>query len=304
MINFFFRRIAGLIFVIIGVTFIVHLFIHLVPGDPVDTIVGQSVSEEDRIELRKELGLDKPLIIQYFFFMKRLSKFDLGKSMITQKPISDIIIERFPRTIYLALTAFSISLLLGIGAGALTALFPRTAFDKTIMVIAVLGVSAPVFVTALIFRYLLAEKFSFLPPAGYGPIAFVILPAMTLGTRSAAFLARLTRTTLLEILSEDYMRTALAKGLTPARALFKHAFPNAMPPLISILILDLANYLNGSVITETIFAWPGLGRFALTAISQRDVPSIQAIVLVMAVTYVLAMTLADLARAWLDPRLR
>ncbi len=304
MLSYLLRRLGGLAFVLLGVTFLVHLLIHLVPGDPVDTIVGQSVSDADRATLRKELGLDRSLVAQYGLFLERLARGDLGKSMITGKPIAEAVVERFPRTLYLALSALLIAVVIGISLGAVTALYPRSMIDRTAMLAAVAGVSAPVFVTALFLRYLFAERFALLPPAGYGPLAFVVLPALTLGSRSAAYLARITRTTLMETLSEDYMRTARAKGLSRLKALLGHAFPNAAAPLVAVVILDLAMYLNGSVITETIFAWPGLGRFALTAITQRDMPAVQAVVLVMAATYVCAMTLSDLARAWVDPRLR
>lgn len=304
MMTFLLRRLGGLIVVLIGVTFIVHLLIHLVPGDPVDTIAGQSVSDEDRAKMRTEMGLDRSLPVQYWLFLERLYHLDLGKSLITKKPIADAIVERFPRTFYLAVAALVIAVSGGVTAGALTAAFPRSNLDRGVMLAAVAGVSAPVFVTALILRYFLAERWPLLPPAGYGAFLFVVLPALTLGSRSAAYLARITRTTLMETLSEDYIRTARAKGLTRAQAILRHAFPNAAAPIAAVIVLDLAMYLNGSVITETIFAWPGLGRFALTAIQQRDIPSVQAVVLVMAGIYVIAMTASDLIRAWIDPRLR
>jgi ABC-type dipeptide/oligopeptide/nickel transport system permease component len=304
MIGFLARRLAGLLFVLIGVTFVVHLLIHLVPGDPVDSIVGQSVTDKERAEIRADLGIDEPLLIQYGRFLKRIAKFDLGSSLITRKPIADAIRERFPRTMLLAAAALAVAVTLGVAIGAITAIFPRTALDRGVMLAAALGVSAPVFVTALILRYVFAERLPLLPPAGFGTAVFVVLPALTLGSRSAAYLARITRTTLLETLSEDYIRTARAKGLSRLQALVGHAFPNAAGPLVAVVLLDLAMYLNGSVITESIFAWPGIGRFALTAILQRDIPAIQAVVLVMSVTYVIAMAAADIARAAIDPRLR
>lgn len=304
MIRFLLHRLAGLLFVLVGVTFLVHLLIHLVPGDPVDTIVGQGASEEVRADLRAELGLDRSLLEQYGLFLGRLAKGDLGRSFITRKPIADAVKERFPRTLVLAVAAVAIAVLVGIGAGFLAALKPRGLLDRTLMIAAVAGVSAPVFVTALALRWLFAERTPLLPPAGYGGLLFLVLPALALGTRSAAYLARVTRTTILEVLSEDFMRTARAKGLTRLQAIARHAMPNAAGPLVAVVVLDLAMYLNGSVITESIFAWPGLGRFALTAILQRDLPAIQAVVLVMAVTYVVAMALADILRALVDPRLR
>lgn len=304
MIRFLLHRLGGLFVVLLGVTFLVHLLLHLVPGDPVDTIVGQGASETVRAELRAELGLDRPILVQYGLYLERLARGDLGRSFITRKPILDAVKERFPRTLALAAAAVSIAVLLGIGAGFLTALKPRGALDRTVMILAVAGVSAPVFVTALALRWLLAERFPILPPAGDAGIVFILLPALALGSRSAAYLARVTRTTLLEVLSEDFLRTARAKGLSRLQALWRHAMPNAAGPLVAVVVLDLAMYLNGSVITESIFAWSGLGRFALTAILQRDIPAIQAVVLVMAVTYVVAMALADILRAVLDPRLR
>jgi len=304
MIKFLFKRLAGLLFVLIGVTFIVHLLMHLVPGDPVDTIAGQSISPEDRALLRKELGLDEPFFVQYGMFVKRTVQLDFGRSFINRKPIIDSIKERFPRTMLLAGAALLIAIVMGLSFGIVTAAFPRSRLDRGVMLLAVAGVSAPVFVTAIVLRYFFAERFPIFPPAGYGPIAFLVLPALTLGSRSAAFLARMTRTTLLDVLSEDYMRTARSKGLSKFQALRRHALKNAAGPLISVILLDFAMYLNGSVITETIFAWPGLGKYMFTAITQRDLPVIQAILLVAAFIYVVAITLSDLVRAKIDPRLR
>ncbi len=297
-------RIGGILIVLVGVTFIVQLLIHLVPGDPIDTIAGQSISDKDRAVLRQELGLDEGLLKQYIRFVNRTLHFDLGRSFITRKPIADSIIELFPRTLFLATAALAFAIATGLTAGAFTAAFPRTKLDRGVMLLSVAGVSAPVFVTALGLRYIFAERLPLLPPAGYGPALFVILPAVTLGSRSAAYLARITRTTLLDVLSEDYIRTARAKGLSRMQTLLRHAFKNAAGPIISTIVLDFAMYLNGSVITESIFAWPGLGRFAITAIMQRDLPKIQAVLLVMAVIYVMAIATSDLLRVRIDPRLR
>lgn len=304
MTQFLLKRLAGLLFVLIGVTFIVHLMMHLVPGDPIDTIAGQSISPEDRAMLRKELGLDEPFLVQYGMFVKRSVTLDFGRSFINRKPIIDSIKERFPRTMLLAGAALFIAVLMGTAVGIATAAFPRSRLDRGVMLLAVAGVSAPVFVTAIVLRYFFAERFPIFPPAGYGSIAFLVLPALTLGSRSAAFLARMTRTTLLDVLSEDFMRTARAKGLSKFQALRDHALKNAAGPLISVILLDFAMYLNGSVITETIFAWPGLGKYMFTAITQRDLPVVQAILLVAAFIYVVAITASDLVRARIDPRLR
>lgn len=304
MIRYLLVRFSGFLFVLVGVTFLVHLLIAIVPGDPIDSIAGQSISDEDRAKLRLELGLDEPFLVQYGKFVGRVLRLDFGRSFITRRPIADDLFERLPRTFLLASSALAVAVTLGLLLGIVTAAFPRGRTDRAVMLLAVIGVSAPVFVTAIVFRYFLAEKFPLFPPAGYGGLAFLVLPALTLGTRSAAFLARITRTTLLDILSEDFMRTARAKGLSKFRALKDHALINAAGPLISVVILDFAMYLNGSIITEIIFAWPGVGRYMFTAISQRDLPVIQAIVLLMAVTYVAAILISDIVRAWIDPRLR
>ncbi|RMH59343.1 MAG: ABC transporter permease [Candidatus Hydrogenedentota bacterium] len=297
-------RAASLFFVLLSVTFLVNGLLYLVPGDPVDSLVGQSVSEEMRRELREEMGLDKPFLKQYLHFLERLVHGDLGRSLITRRPVAESLLERFPRTMLLAFAAVLFAVAVGVLAGMVTALVPGTLVDRGVMVLAVLGVSLPVFVVALGLRYCFAERWPLFPPAGYGGAAFLILPALTLGSRSAAYLARVTRTTLLEILNENFIRTARAKGRSRWGALVVHALPNAAAPLISVILLDLAMYLNGSVITESIFAWPGLGRYALTAIFQRDLPAIQGVVLVTAATYILVMNLADLLRFWLDPRIR
>lgn len=304
MIRFAATRAATLLVTLLGVTLAVGLLVDLVPGDPTDAVVGQAASPEVRARVRADLGLDLPWWARWGRFVGRAARGDLGRSYVTGRPIAGEIASTLPRTARLAAVALLVSVAAGLGAGVVAALHHRRVLDAAALAAAVLGISTPVFAAGLALRYVFADLGGLLPPAGYGGLAYLVLPALTLGSRSAAYLARLTRTTLLEVLSADFVRTARAKGLSPAAVYGKHALAVAAPPLVAVFALDLASFLSGSVVTETVFDWPGLGRFALTAIQARDLPAVQGVVLVMAAAFVAANALADLARAAIDPRLR
>jgi len=300
------RRLLWMIPVLWGVVTIAFFLSRLAPGDPADAMAGQRASEEQRRAINERYGFDKPLYIQYGKYLFNLLRGDLGLSYDSQRPVAQLILERFPNTVILATSAMIAAIILGVAAGLLSALMPNSWFDRIAMVLSLLGISTPVFWLGLLLIYLFSIQLRLLPPSGFegGDLRYLILPAIALGTQSVAFLARMTRASLLEIMNEEYLRTARAKGASPFRVVFKHAFANALIPIVTIIGLDFASYLSGSVLTEKVFSWPGLGRFLVTAISQRDYPSINGAVLFFSVIFIAINLIVDLLYAYLDPRIR
>jgi ABC-type dipeptide/oligopeptide/nickel transport system permease component len=229
---------------------------------------------------------------------------NFGNSFITGEPVAALIIEKFPNTMMLAITAMFFAILIGLTAGIMSSVHPGSFMDRGIMVLALAGISAPVFWVGLILVLVVGVMLQWLPPTGFGGMEYLILPALTLGLRSAAYLARLTRATMLDVLSHDYIRTARSKGLPEWKVFIKHAFPNTLIPVITIIGTDFGSYLSGAVLTESIFGWPGIGRLALEAIMKRDFPVIQGTVLFMAIMFVLMNVLVDLLYGVVDPRIR
>ena len=301
-----FRRLLFVLPVMWGVSTFVFLIIHLIPGDPIDVLLGETASAVDRQALRQQLGLDRPLWEQYLTFVRRLVQGDLGYSLYTQRPVRTLIAERFPATLMLAVAALLVALGLALPLGVLAALRPRSLLDSASMVLALLGVSMPNFWLGPLLILVFALHLGWLPVSGQGDgsIAYLVLPAFTLGTALMAVLTRMTRAGMLETLHEDYIRTARAKGLVERVVVIKHALGNAMIPLVTLLGLQGGALLSGAFITETIFAWPGLGELTIRAIQQRDYPVVQGCVLVIALTYVMVNLLTDLFYAFLDPRIR
>jgi ABC-type dipeptide/oligopeptide/nickel transport system permease component len=256
--------------------------------------------------MRAELHLDDPLPLRYARFLGRLVRGDLGTSYVSREPVAQRIAATFPRTLALALAAMLFAVTAGLGLGILAAWRPGSWLDRLAMAAASTGISVPVFWLGMVLIYLFSLQLRWLPPSGYAGAdpRHLILPALTLGGGSAALLARMTRSTLLEVLGEDYIRTARAKGLGPLRVLLVHALRNALLPVMTVAGMDFGSYLGGAVLTEKIFAWPGLGRYTLDAVASRDLPAIQGAVLVMALAFVLVNLLVDLSYAWADPRLR
>ena len=306
MIPWVLRRLAAALPVLLGVTAIAFALAYLVPGDPARALAGERYREEDLANLRHELGLDRPVVVQYVDYVGRLVHGDLGRSFATGRPVGRELAERFPRTFLLALGAMAVATILGLALGTLAAANPGGAVDRLSMTMALAGISVPVFVSAILFLWLFAITLRWLPPSGYvdaDPRAFV-LPAVTLGLRSAAVLARMTRSSLLEVLGQDYVRTGRAKGLPSVRVLFGHALRNALVPVVTLIGLDFGSYLSGSVLTESIFAWPGVGQYALQAILRRDFPAIQGTVLFLAALFVVVNLAVDILYGAIDPRIR
>ena len=286
-----------------GVLVVSFLLLMVVPGDPVSEMVGERADSATIARLRAELRLDDPLLTQFGHYVGGVVRGDLGRSYITGRSITSDLAERFPKTLQLAFAAMLLASACGITLGVLAAVKPGGAFDRLAMLLAYVGISFPVYWVGLLLILLFAVALQWLPPSGSGGIAYLILPALTLGMRSIAFLARMTRGAMLEVLSGDFIRTARAKGLSEAAVVGRHAFRNALIPVITVLGLDVGNYLTGSLLTETIFSWPGVGRYVLTAISRRDLPAIQGSILFLSIVFVLVNLLTDLLYAKADPRI-
>ena len=304
MIQYFLNRLLQAIPVLLGVIIITFVLMYIIPGDPVVSMVGERYSEETVQRLRQELHLDDPLPLQFLRYVGNVLQGNFGNSFITGEPVAALIIEKFPNTMMLAITAMFFAILIGLTAGIMSAVRPGSFMDRGIMVLALAGISAPVFWVGLILVLVVGVMLQWLPPTGFGGIEYLILPALTLGLRSAAYLARLTRATMLDVLSHDYIRTARSKGLPEWKVFIKHAFPNTLIPVITIIGTDFGSYLSGAVLTESIFGWPGIGRLALEAIMKRDFPVIQGTVLFMAIMFVLMNVLVDLLYGVVDPRIR
>jgi peptide/nickel transport system permease protein len=304
MLAFVARRLLLAIPTLFGVLVIVFLLLYIAPGDPVMEMVGERADAETIARLRAELRLDDPIPVQFAHYAGGVLTGDLGTSYITGRPIGRDILERFPKTLQLATAAMLLAASLGITIGVLSARRPGSAFDRFAMAGAYLGISFPVYWVGLILILVFAVTLRWLPPSGFGRLEFLVLPAVALGTRSIAFLARMTRSAMLEVLGSDFIRTARAKGLRERAVLARHALRNALIPIITVLGLDFGNYLTGSILTETIFSWPGLGRYVVNAISRRDLPAIQGSILFLSLVFVLVNLVTDLLYAKADPRVR
>ena len=302
MSAFIIRRLLLSIPTLFGVLVVAFLLLYVAPGDPVQAMVGERADEATIARLRAELRLDDPLPVQFGHYIAGIAKGDLGTSYITNRPIRKDIRERFPKTLQLAGAAMLLATVLGVTLGVFSALRPGGVIDRLGLAIAYLGISFPVYWVGLLLILLFAVTLHWLPPSGFGGIRYLILPALALGMRSIAFLARMTRSAMLDALGSDYVRTARAKGLPERLVVGRHALRNAFVPIITVLGLDFGAYLTGSILTETIFSWPGLGRYVVNAIARRDLPAIQGSVLFLSAVFVLVNLIADIAYAKADPR--
>lgn len=304
MLSFLARRLALTVIVLLGVATLVFSLIHLVPGDPAQAMLGEGAAPEDIAQLRGRLGLDRPLVEQYAVYMRGLLRGDLGTSLRTQQPVTDQIAERIPATAELAGAAMLVAVLLAVPLGVIAAVWRGTWVDQSAMALALTGISVPGFWLGPLLALVFAVELGWLPVSGRGSLAHLVLPAVTLGTALAAILARMTRASVLEELREQYVVAARARGASRARAVLAHALRNSLIPVVTILGLQLGAVLTGSIITETIFSWPGVGRLLIQSINFRDYPMVQGCILLIAVTYVAMNLLTDLVYGWLDPRIR
>lgn len=307
MFKFVVGRVLGLVPVLLGVTVLVFAMVWLAPGDPLLALVGESAQGIDPQaieELRRAYGLDRPLPLQYLDYVRNLLRGDLGQSIRSGQPVTFEIIERFPATLLLAGSGMAIAVLIGLTLGVLAAVYHRTWIDYVAVVVALAGVSIPVFWSGLVLMQIFALRLELLPASGYGTFQHLILPASAIGFASAAFIARLTRASMIETLRQDYVRTAQAKGLPRARVDLKHALRNALLPTVTVMGLQFGSLLGGAVLTETVFAWPGVGRLIVDAIQTRDLPLVQGTVLFVATLFILVNLTVDISYALLNPRIR
>ncbi len=304
VVRYLIRRILLTIPVLIGVATLVFSLIHLVPGDPAQAMLGDGASERDIADLRSRLGLDQPLLEQYARFMRGVARGDLGTSFRTGQPVVGAILERVPATIELAMASMLVAMVVAIPLGIVAAVRRGTFADYTAMTVALAGISIPNFWLGPMLAIVFAVQLGWLPVSGRGGWQSLVLPAVALGAALAAILARMTRASLLEELRELYVRAARARGVSRVRAILAHALRNSLIPLVTILGLQFGAVLTGAVITETIFAWPGVGRLLIQSIGFRDYPLVQGCILLIAITYVSVNLLTDLLYGVLDPRIR
>jgi ABC-type dipeptide/oligopeptide/nickel transport system permease component len=302
--RFLIRRLLLTIPVLVGVATLVFSLIHLVPGDPVQAMLGESASPEDVVDMRQRLGLDRPLLVQYVSFLRGAIVGDLGMSLRTNQKVTEAIAERMPATFELAAAAMLVATLIALPLGVLAAARKGTAVDHAATTLALVGISVPNFWLGPLLAIVFSVSLGWFPVSGRGTPAHLVLPAITLGAPLAAFLARMTRASVLEELRELYVLAARARGVSRVRAVLRHAFRNSLIPIVTVLGLQFGAVLTGAVITETIFAWPGVGRLLIQSITFRDYPLVQGCILLIAVTYVGMNLITDVLYGFLDPRIR
>lgn len=297
------RRLVASAVTLLGVSLIVFLMVRALPGDPARVIAGLLASEEDVARIRAQLGLDRPLWEQYGIFLGRLVRGNLGVSARTSAPVLDEVLERLPNTVRLAVLSSALAALAGIVAGILAAVRPYSMFDYALSAVTLFGISMPVYWLGLMLIIVFAIHLRWLPAAGADQPLSIVLPAVTLASFSVALIARMTRATMREVLNEDYVRTARAKGVPEPRVVARHAFRNALVPVITAVGLQFGTLLGGAVLTESVFGWPGMGLLLVDSIFARDYPVVQGIVLTFSTLFVLVNLLVDLLYAYLDPRI-
>jgi peptide/nickel transport system permease protein len=303
--NYILRRLAQAIPVIFGITLFSFLMVHLIPGDPVQALAGEKpLSPAQAEQVRIQYGLNKPLWTQYKNYLVSLAHGDLGTGLHSKKPVWDSIQEAMWPTLQLTIAGLAVALLLGVSLGIFAAIFHNSWFDSGAMVFALLGVSMPSFYLGLLLLFVFSFHFHLFPATGLGGVSHLVLPAITIGVASSAYIARLIRSSMLDTLNQDYIQTARAKGVAEKAVVVRHALKNALIPAVTYFGIQLAGLLTGAVVTENVFSRPGLGRLAVTAIGNRDIPLIQGTVLITAAIYLTVSLIVDLSYAFIDPRIR
>ncbi|MGV1964145.1 ABC transporter permease [Agrobacterium sp. 22-222-1] len=303
MANYILRRLLMLVPMLLGVSVAVFLILHLIPGDPAQMAAGPDATQADVDQIRVNYGLDKPFVTQYGIYLSKLLHGDLGDSFQTLAPVTEGIARTFPATLELAIAGMLIAVIFGVPIGIYSALHPRGTADRLVTSFAVLGISTPGFFLGLLLMLLFASELNVLPPTGRGTWAHLVMPSLTLGLPYVATFARLTRSSMLDVLAEDFIRTARAKGLTWGQLTYRHALRNASIPLVTMLGLDFGRLLGGAVIVEKVFSWPGMGSYMVDAIMVRDIYVIQGTILVFATSVVIINLIVDVIYGALDPRI-
>jgi len=304
MLAFIVKRLIQSVFILLGVSFITFALLYLFPADPVRQIAGRSATPETVANIRAQLGLDKPFIIQYARYFGNLVQGDLGRSYLQKTEVSALISSRLPASLLLMLGAIVCELILGITMGVVAALRRGTATDNSLMMASFIGVSAPQFVVGLLMLYVFAVQLRWFPIGGYGTFAHLVLPSITLGILGSGWYSRMMRSSMIDVLRQDFIRTARAKGLGRMRVLMRHALPNAILPIIAMIGIDVGIFMGGIVVVESVFGWPGIGQLAWQAIQRVDIPIIMGVTLVSACAIVIGNLVADIASLFADPRIK
>lgn len=304
MAAYILRRVIQALLILIGVSFVTFVLLYLVPADPARQIAGRSATAETVANIRHQLGLDQPFYVQYWRYFTNMIQGDLGRSYLQKTEVAELIAARLPATLLLMGGAIVWELLLGLTTGILAALKRGTWIDNALMVGSFIGVSAPQFVVGILLLYVFAVQLGWFPIGGYGTLAHLVLPSFTLGILGAGWYSRMMRSSMLDVLRQDYIRTARAKGLDRGRIVLRHALPNAVLPVIAMIGIDIGLFMSGIVVVESVFGWPGIGQLAWQAIQRVDIPIIMGVTLVSAVAIVLGNLLADLIAPFIDPRIK
>jgi len=304
MTSYLFRRIAEAVLILIGISFITYILLFLVPADPVRQIAGRSATPETVENIRRQLGLDLPFYQQYWRYFSGLIQGDLGRSYIQKTEVSALINARLPASLLLMVAAIATELVIGLLMGVVSAIRRNSNTDQVLMVLSFIGVSAPQFVVGIILLYVFAVVLEWFPIGGYGTWQHVVLPATTLGILGAGWYSRMMRSSMLNVLGQDFVRTARAKGLSRVRVIFRHAVPNALLPIIAMIGIDVGIFMSGIVVVESVYGWPGIGQLAWQAIQRVDIPIIMGVTLVAACAIVIGNLLADIIALFVDPRIK
>ncbi len=298
------RRLVQAVLILLGVAAITFVLLYALPADPARMIAGRSATAQTVANIRHELGLDQPMLVQFWTYLHNLLSGNLGRSYAQKTDVWTLIVARLPATLTLMLAGIVVEVVLGLMLGTIAAIRRGGLVDRVVMMASFVGVSAPQFVVALLLLYVFAVTLGWFPMSGYGTLAHVVLPATTLGVLGAGWYARMVRSAMIDVLNQDYVRTARAKGLSSRRIIFRHALPNAILPVIAMIGIDIGQFMGGVVVVEAVYGWPGIGQLAWQAIQQVDIPIIMGVTLVSALAIVIGNLLADLIAPLIDPRIR
>jgi peptide/nickel transport system permease protein len=304
MIAYLARRIVQSLLILLGVSVITFALLYLLPADPVRQIAGRSATPATVENIRRQLGLDQSFVVQYWRYLVHLVQGDLGRSYIQRSQVSELIVARLPATLLLMLGSIVCELVLGLTMGLVAAVRRGSATDQSLMVVSFIGVSAPQFVVGLLLLYVFAVQLGWFPIGGYGTWRHLVLPSLTMGILGAGWYARMMRSSMIDVLRQDYVRTARAKGLARRAILLRHALPNAILPIVAMIGIDIGILMGGIVVVESVFGWPGIGQLAWQAIQRVDIPIIMGVTMVSAVAIVLGNLLADIVAPFIDPRIK
>ncbi|SHO66455.1 peptide/nickel transport system permease protein [Pseudoxanthobacter soli DSM 19599] len=304
MVALFARRLVQAILILVGVAAITFVLLYALPADPAVLLAGRNATPTTVANIRHQLGLDRPLIEQFWTYLSNLAQGDLGRSFNQKTAVAPLIAARLPATLTLMAAGIAIEVAIGLTLGVIAALRRNGVVDRMVMTLSFVGVSTPQFLVALLLLYVFAATLGWFPMSGYGSPAHLVLPAFTLGILGAGWYARIVRSAMIDVLGQDYVRTARAKGLSARRVVLRHALPNALLPVIAMIGIDIGQFMGGTVVVEAVFGWPGIGQLAWQAIQQVDIPIIMGVTLVSALAIVLGNLAADLLAPLIDPRIR